>query len=43
MRFKVTVEDRHGIIAVHYVEAATPWQARDIEEAQGFKVLYVEQ
>lgn len=41
MSFKVEVQDRYGIIAIHTVEAPTVWQARDIEEAKGYKVLSV--
>ena len=40
--FCVTVEDKHGIIADHYVEAYFASEAQLAEEMKGFKVLHVD-
>ena len=41
--FCVTVQDKHGIIADHYVEDCWfPSEAQLQEEAKGYKVLHVD-
>ena len=39
--WKVIVEDKHGIIAVHYVEAYFAERAREEEQERGYNVLHV--
>lgn len=39
--WQVVVEDQHGILAIHYVEAVWAQTARDAEEAKGYRVIQV--
>ena len=39
--YRVLVEDKFGVTAIHLVDAVFPSTAQEIEESKGYRVLWV--